>query len=58
MVGFEKTSILHEEVEAMLGLGWIMVYVVLGLGVCGGIIFSLRRGPDPAIQARFDAWCR
>ncbi len=39
-------------------LGWLMVFVVLGLGVCGGIVFLLRRGPDPAIQARFDAWCR
>lgn len=38
--------------------GWIIVFVVLGLGVCGGIVFSLRRGPDPVIQARFDAWCR
>jgi len=49
-------SILYEEVKAMLG--WLTLFVILGSGVCGGILFLLRRGPDPAIQARFDAWCR
>ena len=40
--------------------GWILVAVVLLTLACGGGLFLLlwRGGADPAIEARFDAWCR
>ena len=57
VVGFGKPEHLTRGGEGNT-LGWLTLFVILGSGVCGGILFLLRRGPDPAIQARFDAWRR
>ena len=42
-----------------MSAGWMLVTVVLALLTVGGGVLLIRgRGPDPAVQERFDRYCR